>query len=149
MRDLISNLKSVLHFASTLTATNAPSTGVDLKGFKGALIQCAIGTVTNIAASPQPSWTFALQESDDNSAFTDVATADVILSNGKNDGAIASGVFATIDAAAEDDAVYTIGYVGSKRYIKVNATAAATPGATPISVVMTLGANLIPVDDAA
>lgn len=149
MKDLISNVKTVLHFAKTLSATETPASGVDLAGFDSALIQCSIGTVTNIANSPQPSWTFKLQESDDNAAFTDVAEADCLLDAGSNDGAVASGVFATIDAAAEDDAVYTIGYRGTKRYARVVATAANTPGATPVAVTFALGhPDLAPAADA-
>ena len=148
LRDLISHVKTAILFCKTLTATETPSNGIDLKGFGSCLIQCAIGAVTNIANSPQPSWTFKLEESDDDSTYSAVTTDDVLLTYGNNDGAISSGVFATIDYAAEDDTVYTIGYIGTKRYVRVVATAANTPGATPISVVCTLGALQKPQADA-
>ena len=38
--------------------------------------------------------------------------------------------------AAKDDAVYRVGYVGIRRYLRVVATAANTPGNTPIAVLV-------------
>ena len=147
LKDLISNIKTVFQWGGSKTASHEPTTGQDLKGIRSAVFACSIGAVTNIANSPQPSWTFALEESDDNSTFADVAEADVLLDYGRNDGAIASGIFATINAAAEDDLTYTIGYIGTKRYVRVVATAANTPGATPIVVNAIMEAMINPVDD--
>lgn len=149
MRDLISNVKTVLHYAKTLTATETPSTGISVKGFNTVLVCCAIGAVTNAANSPQPVWTFKLQESDTSNAnFSNVASTDVILENGRNNGSIVDGVFATVDAAAEDELAYTVEYTGTKQYLRVVATATNTPGATPISVTLHLGhPSLAPVSD--
>jgi hypothetical protein len=148
LRDLLSHSKNELHFCKTVTATETPSTGVDLKGFSSATIIAAIGAITNIASSPVPSWTLKLQESDSsNTGFADVDEDDMLVEYGNNDGSVASGVWATIDDAAEDDAIYTCGYIGTKRYIRVVATAADTPGATPICVVVQKGALQKPQDD--
>jgi hypothetical protein len=148
LKDKLSHSKNELHFCKTVTATETPSTGVDLKGFNAATIIAAIGTITNIANSPVPSWTLKLQESASAATgFTDVASADMLLDYGNNDGSVTSGVWATIDAAAEDDAIYTCGYIGTKRYIRVVATAADTPGATPVTVVIQKGALQKPQDD--
>jgi hypothetical protein len=140
MRDLISNIKSVFHLGGAFTTTQTPGTGVDLKGFDSCLIQAAIGPLANVAASPSPSWTFTLQESDSaTTGFTAVASGDVILANGHNDGTITSGVFGTVNSSTKQSAVFTVGYIGSKRYIRVVATAAQTPGTTAITVVVALG----------
>lgn len=147
LKDLLSNIQTVYQWGGVKTATVTPSTGQDLKGYRSAVFACSIGAITNIANSPVPSWTFKLQESDDNTSFTDVATADVLLDYGRNDDAITSGVFATIDAASEDDNTYTIGYIGTKRYVRVVATAANTPGNTAIVVNAILGGMQLPVDD--
>jgi hypothetical protein len=148
LRDAISHSKNELHFCKSLTATETPSTGVDLKGFNSATIIAAIGTITNIANSPVPSWTLKLEESDSAATgFTAVAEADMLLDYGNNDGSVTTGVWATIDAAAEDDKIYTCGYIGTKRYIRVVATAADTPGATPVTVVIQKGALQKPQDD--
>jgi hypothetical protein len=54
-------------------------------------------------------------------------------------------VFLTIDNAAEDAAVYAVGLITSKRYVRVVATAVNTPGSTPYAVTMILGnANILP-----
>lgn len=142
MRDLDSKIKVVKHILGTVTTTQTPSAGVDLQGFDSAEVVVSIGTMTNVGGSPAESWTFALQESDsESSGFTAVSDdAVVLVGSGNNDGGVdGSGIFATVDAAAEDDAVYRIGYIGGKRYIRVVATAANTPGATAISVNMILG----------
>ena len=132
-RSMTDRITVLRHLLGAYTTTQTPSTGVDVKTLKTAEVIVDIGTVTNIANSPQPSWAFALQHSDtSNASFTAVESTDVVLPDG---GALgASGLFATVDAAAEDDAVYRIGYVGGKRYIRVVATAANTPGSTPIGV---------------
>lgn len=142
MRDLDSKIKVVKHILGTVTSTQTPANGVDLQGFDSAEVVVSIGAITNVGGSPAQSWTFALQESDSvSSGFTAVSDdAVVLIGSGNNDGGVdGSGVFATVDAADEDDAVYRVGYIGGKRYIRVVATAANTPGATAISVNMVLG----------
>lgn len=142
-RDLHSNIKVVQHVAAqAITTTNTPSNGVDLKGFESAEFLIAIGTVTNIANSPQPSWAFKLQDSDDDSDFSDVTDSNVVLVGSAKSPVAApnssTGVFLTVDAAAEDAQTYRVGYVGAKRYVRVVATAANTPGSTPYAVVAVL-----------
>lgn len=147
LRDKISHVKNELHFADTLSSTNDPD-GVDLQGFYSCNVLCAVGEMTNVDGSPAESWTLKLQESDSASSdFTDVDEDDMLLEFGNNDGSATGGVFATIDSADEDDAVYTVGYIGTKRYIRVVATAANTPGDTPISVIMVKGSMDKPQDD--
>lgn len=144
-REIHSNIKAVQHLsAADYTATQTPTNGVDLQGFDAAEFVISIGTITNIGNSPTPSWTFKLQESDSQaSGFTDV-TADADVAVGSAQSPVtnpddSTGVFLTVDAAGEDDAVYRVGYIGSKRYVRVVATAADTPGDTPISIVALLG----------
>ena len=87
--------------AHTATATGA---SVDLApGFERALVIVDAGTVTD------GSHVIKLQESDDNSTFTDVDAGDL-------DGA------APTLASANDDQVFTFGYVGTKRYIRAVST---------------------------
>lgn len=144
-RDLHSNIKVVQHVAAAaITTTNTPSSGIDRAGFSKLEFLIAVGVVTNIANSPQPSWTFKLQESDEASAnFTDVVTAgDVLVGSAKSPTTTpnaSTGVFLTIDNGSEDAQVYRIGYIGNKRYVRVVATAANTPGSTPYCVIAVLG----------
>lgn len=153
-RDMASGKKVVQHLsAAAYTTTQTPTNGVDTKGFDAVTFAISIGVITNVANSPQPNWAFKLQESDTvNSDFTDVTDATRVLVDGiKSPGTTpnsSSGVFLTVDAAAEDDAVYHVGLVTTKRYARVVATAANTPGSTPISIVALLEkANIAPVDN--
>lgn len=153
-RDIHSHVKVVQHVAAqAITATNTPAAGVDTDGFDAAEFLISVGTVANIANSPQPSWSFKLQHSDSASAdFADVTDSTLMLTGSAKSPVTApdssTGVFLTIDAAAEDAETYRIGYVGSKRYVRVVATAANTPGSTPYAVVAVLGAaHLVPTAD--
>lgn len=144
-RDLHSNIKTVKHLsAAAYTTTQTPSNGIDRQGFSSLEFLISIGVVTNIANSPQPSWAFKLQESDSQSTgFSDVTDSDVELVGSAKSPVAApnssTGVFLTVDAAAEDDQTYRVGYIGNKRYVRVVATAANTPGSTPLSIVAVLG----------
>jgi len=151
-RDQHSDIKAVQLLSAALKTATFSSTGVDLTGFNAVdfLIDC--GTITNVANSPQPSWTFKLQESDDDSTYTDVTDSnDVLVGSAASPVAApnaSTGVFLTIDSAAEDAALYRIGYIGDKRYARVVATAANTPGNTPMSICAVLGyPNLRPTAD--
>ena len=143
--DLHSNIKREKHFAcAAYTSTQTPSNGIDTKGFESCEFVIIIGTITNIAQSPTPSWAFKLQESDSQSSgFTDVTSAASVIYGSANSPAGApdtsTGVFLLVDAAAEDDEVYRIGYRGSKRYVRCVATASEVPGSTPIAIIAELG----------
>lgn len=81
-----------------------------------------------------------LEESDDNSTWNDVADADL-------DAAVAGtnpGTFAVIDAAADDEQIYKVGYKGAKRYIRVvaNFTGTHTNGCPLSAAVYLLPAHL-------
>ena len=151
---LHSNIKVVQHLsAAAYTTTQTPANGVDMEGFNSIEFVLSVGVVTNIANSPQPSWAFKLQESDSQSSgFTDVVTvADTVSGSSASPATspnTSTGVFLTVDDSAEDDAVYRIGYIGNKRYVRCVGTAANTPGSTPISITAVLGhAALAPTSD--
>lgn len=80
-------------------------TGVDLKGYDAATACFGFGA-SGDTLSGSVKIQCVLQDSDDNSAFTDAAAADVI------------GTQALVDDPAEDSTIYRVGYVGSKRYIR-------------------------------
>jgi hypothetical protein len=139
-RDNHSGSKFVQHLANAAyTSTQTPSSGVDTQGFASIDFMIDIGTITNIAASPTPSWTFKLQESDSQSSgFADVTDSNQVII-GSSQSPIttpnaSTGVFLTIDDASEDGKIYRIGYLGTKRYVRCVATAAEVPGSTPMSI---------------
>ena len=89
---------------------SANGSGVDLQNFGAAMVVISAGTITD------GTHTFEVQESDDNSAFTAVADADLIGS----EPALTS---------ANSNSVTKIGYIGNSRYLRVAVTVAgATDG---------------------
>lgn len=151
-RDLVSNIKVVPHVvAQTISATNTPTNGVDTAGFESLMAVISIGAITNIANSPKPSWSFKFQESDTiNSGFSDVVDPNRVLVNASRSPVTtvntSTGVFLVVDAATEDETVYAVGLITTKRYVRVVATAANTPGNTPYGVNIHLGhANIAPI----
>ncbi len=136
MRDVHSDIKAVAHVvAAAPTATVTPANGVDTADFNACEFVIAIGTVPNAGSG---SWTFKLQESDDDSTFTDVEDPKEVLIGSTKAPVQAPSAgtpeFLTVDAAPEDATVYRVGYIGSKRYVRVVATAVSTPGATPLAI---------------
>lgn len=99
------------------TAVNG--TGVDLQGYEGAYALVHFGTYTDGTHTPK------LQESDDNSSFSDVAAGDLL------------GAFTAAAAAGAANTVQKVGYKGGKRYIRVVlTTAGATSGAGSAALVV-------------
>ena len=141
-------LKTIHHYAGSYTATETPSAGVDLLGARRAEVVVTVGSVANIAVSPQPTWAFSLEESDSSgSGFTAVDAIDITLGNANNDAAVVSGVFATVADAATDNTTFRCGYIGMKRYLRVVATAANTPGASIIGVIFLIDQDIKPASD--
>lgn len=128
------NLYDSVSVASTIDSivvnndTEGTGVGVDLKGYSTALVIVNVG-ISGDTLSGSVLSTFKLQESDDNSTFTDVAAADM------------EGTQSTvIDDAAEDPTVIVWGYKGSRRYIRVfdDVTGTHTNG-TPVGAVVVRG----------
>ena len=78
---------------------------IDLAGFEGALIICCVGQITGDV-------TYELQEGNEDDMSDDEAVAAEDL----------LGTEPTFAHATEDDTVKTFGYIGSKRYIRVDIT---------------------------
>lgn len=108
------------------TASVTGST-VDLLGFRTAMFVVQVGDVTD------GTYTFAFEESDDNSSW----------------GAVAGGNLSGSATAADSthkNTLYEVGYLGSKRYIRCSATASGSPatGGTVGAVVIRGGARTLP-----
>ncbi len=112
MRDGISNMQVVDMTTDTLSGTTPnASAWLDTRGFDAASILVFTGTVTD--AGTASGFTGTLQESDTTAAAaaTDVATAD----------AVGGVVTVTVtDDASDDILVGKVGYLGKKRYIRLN-----------------------------
>lgn len=104
MRDLNNQISSAVCIAPAANRTATTNgTGVDLAGYRSACAVVQYGTVTD------GTWTAKIEESDDNSNWSDVAGADL------------SGSF-TARTSSNDETVEEVGYLGSKRYIRVTVT---------------------------
>lgn len=107
-RDLYNNI-GVVHLldAQDVTNTDTKTSILDLYGFEGAVLSVNVGAITTPGAAAY--LTPILQHSDTtaDTAFAAVDAADVI------------GAFTKIDAATEDQVTQSVGYIGSKRYVRV------------------------------
>jgi hypothetical protein len=98
LRDMNSSLDVNESIRPQVAAGNVNGQGVDLRGSDAAVIAVSIGAITGSAADA----VVTLEESVDNSTFTDVATADIL------------GVEPTLAA----NTAYQFGYIGEARYVR-------------------------------
>lgn len=126
LRDLKNNLSITqsLHPA-TRTAT-ASGTGVDLQGAKAALVEF------NFGAWASGVWTPSVEESDDNSAWSAVAAADL------------EGSLTAVDSGDDDNVAQRAGYKGTKRYIRAVLTTASSPASLPCGASVIIEPNAKP-----
>lgn len=144
-RDIGNQLSAVVEVVPAVyTADPATVSGVSMREASAVVHYCNIG-VSGDTLSGSVKIDLTLQESDDNSTWTDVTNADdaiavleiypsPALGAGLPDAT--NGIFQTIDAAAEDETLYAIGYRGTKMYSRVlpDFTGTHTNG-TPLSVI--------------
>jgi hypothetical protein len=115
LKDIKNNLKVVPSLYSLLqTAAAVGDVGVDLAGYEGAVVEVTAGV---IATGTTPLYTFGVRECATlGGSYTVVAAADLIGD------AITFG-------PSDDNTVKTIGYIGSKQFIRVDLeTVGGTPG---------------------
>ena len=124
-----------------VVSADALSTAVNQAGFTDVTALVAVGE-SGDTLSGTVYIELEMQESDDDSTYTACADADITNSTAGTN----TGTFALIDAAAEDDAVYTSKYLGSKQYVKVNINVTGThTNGTPIGVLaVQSGENYLP-----
>lgn len=100
--------------APAARTASANGSGVDLSGFHSANIAFVVGTITDGTHTP------SVQESDDNSTFTNVAAADL------------NGTLAALASNTNQ----RVGYRGTKRYVRaVSTVSGATTGGVYAGVV--------------
>lgn len=138
MRDLINNVSRDQVLDPVVVTADLNTTTTDMQGFDSLIMSLLMGD-SGDTLSGSVFFELILQHGDesDGSDAAAVADTDVILDSG---GSIASGVFATIDAPAEDSLDFNIGYVGTKRYVRVRIDATGThSNGTPIGVIALKG----------
>ena len=116
--DLYNNLSNAAtSLAPAARTASANGTGVDLAGYEGALIQAVVGTITD------GTHTLAVEESNDGTTFTSVAVTNL------------QGSFAALASGVNQK----VGYLGTKRYIRVNATVTGATAGGVYAVVVVRG----------
>jgi hypothetical protein len=132
-RSLYNNTRAVQALAVATRATAATVNGntvdlnLDKQNFRNALVVIHTGTITD------GSHAVAVQESDDAATWTDAPAESL------------SGALPTM-GAADSDSVFEIGYLGSRRYVRVAATTSgATSGGTFGAMALLGQPNVTPV----
>lgn len=142
MKDLHSGINLVPIIVAALSADNTPA-AIDLRNYRGAEIILGVG-IGGITFSGTNKIEFKLTHADDaadGSApqagdFTAVEAKHVLGIDSVGTGGIIKALIADHPAAA----VYRIGYVGNRRWIKVLADFSGTHGAaTPLGVFVLRG----------
>lgn len=118
---------AVLIGADTLAADNTPA-AVDRRGYEAVEILLNIGA-GGITFSGSNKVEFKLTHSDDDSTYSDVATADMLGVT-----VASGGIIKSLTAAHAAAASYRYGYIGGKRYLKLLADFSGTHGTgTPVA----------------
>lgn len=127
-KDIYNNVSVVQALAPIAVAADNTGSAIDLAGYRTAMVVWGVGVVTD------GTYAIEVQESDTTTAgdFTAVAAADLI-------GTEKTGVTTT-----NDNAVYTVGYKGHKRYIRyviTETSAGSTGGVMEVIVLKGLPAH--------
>ena len=127
MKDLQSEIGLATSIAPAAITATATGTGVDLLNFNSAVLSLVFGVVTD------GTHTVKLQESVDDSTYTDVAAGDLV-------GAV------TVVTSTESNTVQKVGYKGVQRYVRaVSTVAGTTTGGVYAAQIIRGDANLSPV----
>lgn len=140
-RDLVHNVKPTAMLAPVVRTTSVLSAALDLQGFEAALIAFHIG-VFGDAASGSVFFEAELQEcATSGGSYTAVADTDLLFPGAvvaRTGSVAASGVFfqSKTTGAVDLAGLYTVGYRGSKEFLKVNVRVTGTNSTgTPVSIV--------------
>ena len=130
MKDLYNNIEVESVLDPIAFDTTATYTDLDLQGFNSACLLIHVGLDASMDGSNKI--VFTLKDSADGTTYAAVETDDML------DLTVTSGVVLTIDAAAEDNTLYKLGYVGGKRYLELTATVTGTVD-PPLSIILVKG----------
>ncbi len=141
-REIVSKLNVVQTLDPQVYNSDQNSDSSDMQGFDSLMIITNVG-ISADTLNGSNTIELELEESVDDSVWTDVADVDIITAvAGAND-----GTFALINDAAEDEQAYKVGYIGNKRYVRavVNFTGTHSTG-TEVGIVAVRGnAHAMPV----
>ena|SRR5579859_938191 len=129
--DLYNRIGVVHDLAPAARTATANSTGIDRTAFEGSAD--ALVAVLDVGAWTDGTHTFKLQDSPDNSTWTDVATTYL------------QGSFTAISGTGQQNKAQKVGYLGTQRYVRaVDTVSGATTGAIYGLVWIVGGAHYLP-----
>lgn len=132
MRDLANNLVVKQAIAPLTITDDTGFTGliIDRDGFDSVMFAITLGTLADAGMTG----TVTVQEGDDSglSDAASVATADLTIS--ANDFTFKVNLFQT-----DDNKTLKVGYVGTKRYLRVNVAVSGNAAPLPLAAVAILG----------
>jgi hypothetical protein len=114
MFDLKNNIELVECLNAIVKAADTNAAGIDTQGFNSSMAIVNVGA-PGVTFSTTHKVDIRLQDSSDNSTFADV-TDNNYVTGGTVGG---TGIWQTIDADGDCNAVYGLGYVGPERYYRV------------------------------
>ena len=143
MKDMYNNIEIAQVIDPVVASASVTAVEVDLQGYNSATILAYFGTnAGNLSGTNK--WTVELTHADDDGtgsagAYANVGSDDVLGVTPS------SGVILTLDADAEDNTAYKVGYVGGKRFIKIGLTKHASAPNIPVSICVVKGdGELVP-----
>lgn len=144
MRDLSSQLSTVVSVAPQVSTTTVVGASVDLRGFDSAVVNVALG-IGGITFTGTNRIDVLLEHSNDGSTWTPVTGAMVQVTPGAIP--VVNGVVRSFQAAHPAPSNTEIGYVGDFRFVRPTLTFAGTHATgTPVQASVTRGhASLRPV----
>ena len=126
MKDLSNNISPAVSLAAATRTAAANGTGVDLQGYESATVLVDVGAEGDTLSS-SVYFEVSLEESDDDSTYTDVAQAGIIDGTATGNPDSAGGIF-------------RVGYVGNSRYIRVVLAKTGThSNGTPLGAMVVRG----------
>jgi len=119
MKDLYHRIAPVQSLAPTATAATRTGTAIDLQEYESATVELSVGAWTDGTHTPK------LQDSPDNSTWTDVAAGNLL------------GTFSAIAGTNAQNAVQLVGYIGAQRYIRpvITVSGATTGALTAVNII--------------
>lgn len=131
LKDLVSKISVSLGLKAQVVTADQNGATFDSQDDLGMMVVANVGQSAD-TLSGSVKIELALQHSDDGSSWSACADEDISAAVA---GGAQTGTFAIIDGAAEDEAVYKVGYAGNKRYIRaiVNMVGTHTNG-TPMAI---------------
>jgi len=121
MKDNYNNTKTVALLDPIAVSTTQTITDIDLADFRSAKLNIHAGLDEGSGLSSSHKIVFTLKDSDDGTTYAAVDEEDMLGVTPDD-----SGTILTIDAADEDNTIYSFGYVGGKQYLELVGTVTGT-----------------------